>query len=61
MDSLGKPKNTQEMQEEISKLEIKIQQYQRQIDINREVLKRMLTEAESTSDNERKQELSRGL
>tara|TARA_A100001011_G_C14275343_1_gene828944 strand:+ start:1690 stop:2097 length:408 start_codon:yes stop_codon:yes gene_type:complete len=57
MDSLEKAKNTQEMLEEIKKLEVKIEQYQRQINKNREVLKNMLTEAETTTNDERKQEL----
>lgn len=58
MNSLRVPLTDKEMITEISKLETKIQQYQTQINKNREVLKKMLTEAEGLPPNdERKQQL----
>lgn len=47
MDSLGKPKNTEEMLEEIKKLELKIQQYERQISKNRKALMALIDQEEA--------------
>ena len=57
MNILGKPKDKQEMIQEIERLKILAQQYLKQIIKNRESIGNMLNEAENTDNEPRKQEL----
>ena len=60
MNTLGKSRNTSDMKEEIKNVELKIQEYNRQIKKNKEIIFKMVAEAEEAKKKgniNRKEEL----
>ena len=60
MNTLGKSRNTSDMKEEIKNVELKIQEYNRQIKKNKEIIFKMVSEAEEAKKKgniNRKEEL----